>query len=235
MKTYWSRERLATGAVLALWAAAFAFLLLSGRSRLYLSSRTDWLVPVGAVTLVVATIGRIASARVGVPEPLTARGARGLAAVALPALLIVALPPASLGSFASARRSDLLSAGYVTSVEDISDGDLSLADVAGAVRSEEAMRVLVARAGEEVSFTGFVVTEPGMPPDEFLLSRFVVSCCVADALSVQVRVVNVTPGTFTRDGWVRVTGALYPLGQEIVVDAASVDEVSRPKHPYLNP
>ncbi|MGH2738157.1 MAG: hypothetical protein ACRDHH_05020 [Actinomycetota bacterium] len=38
----------------------------------------------------------------------------------------------------------------------------------------------------------------GSPADEFVLTRFIVSCCVADALSVQVRVVGAPPGRFER-------------------------------------
>ncbi len=97
------------------------------------------------------------------------------------------------------------------------------------------MKALVQRAGSEVSFVGFVARESGMPADEFMLSRFLVSCCVADALSIQVRIVGAPPGELAEDDWVRVTGALYPLGREVIVDAAEVVSVPRPKRPYLNP
>jgi uncharacterized membrane protein YcgQ (UPF0703/DUF1980 family) len=68
-----------------------------------------------------------------------------------------------------------------------------------------------------------------------VLTRFLISCCVADALSVQVRVTGAPPGEFEKDEWVRVTGGLYPLGREVVVQASDIEEVPRPKHPYLNP
>jgi len=73
-----------------------------------------------------------------------------------------------------------------------------------------------------------------MPADEFVLTRFMISCCVADALSVQVRIVGAPPGKFEEDRWVRVVGTIYPLGQETVVDAARVEGVERPDEPYLN-
>jgi hypothetical protein len=34
---------------------------------------------------------------------------------------------------------------------------------------------------------------------------------------------------------VRVTGALYPVEREVIVDASRVVSVPRPKDPYLNP
>ena len=47
----WSPRRVAGTAVLAAWASLFWFLLLSGRDAFYLSSRTEWIVPVAAILL----------------------------------------------------------------------------------------------------------------------------------------------------------------------------------------
>lgn len=232
---HWSASKLASAAAMAAWAALFWWLLMSGRSFLYLSDRTDWVVPMGAIILTIAVAGRLWSARGPHPEPLARKDAWRLGAIVLPVVLTVALPPAALGSYATSRRSSFVSSGYTSTADDIEAGELSLVDVAGAVRSEEAMKALVQRAGSEVSFVGFVTRDAGMPADEFMLSRFLVSCCVADALSVQVRVVGAPPGRLAEDDWVRVTGAMYPLGREVIVDAAEVEPVARPKRPYLNP
>ncbi len=230
-----SPSRVAAAVVLASWGALFWWLLIAERSALYLSSRTDWVVPVGAVILTIATIGRLASLRVDDPRPLTGRDWAVFGLLLFPVVATAALPPASLGSFAASRRSSFVSAGFASSVDDVAAGELSLVDVAGALRSGEAMRALVERAGERVSFIGFVDREPGMPADEFVLTRFLVSCCVADALSVQVRVVGAPPGEFAKDDWVRVSGNIYPLGREVIVDASEVVGVPRPKRPYLTP
>lgn len=231
----WSARKIAATAALAAWAGLFWFLLASDRTSLYLSSRTDWLVPVGAVLLTLATIGRGFSLRSGSPEPLATKDAWTTGLLILPVVLVLALPPASLTSFAASRRSSFSSAGFTTSVEDVTDGELSLGDVAGAMRSEESMKALIDRAGTEVDFTGFVTRDEGMPADEFVLTRFLISCCVADALSVEVRVVGAPPADLDKDQWVRVTGNIYPLTDEVIVDASSVEKVKRPKRPYLNP
>lgn len=97
------------------------------------------------------------------------------------------------------------------------------------------MEALVRRAGTEVTFTGFVTRDSATPADEFVLTRFLISCCVADALSVEARVVGAPPGEFENDQWVQVTGNFYPLGREVIVDATDVTKVPRPKKPYLNP
>ncbi len=231
----WSPKRLSGAFALAAWAGLFWFLMASDRTAFYLSSRTDWVVPVGAVILTIATVGRFASARSDHEEPLSSKEAWGLGIIVLPVVVVLALPPASLSSFAASRRSSFASAGFVTSAEDVAEGEISLADVAGARRDDGAMKALVERAGTEVDFTGFVTRDAGMAADEFVLTRFLISCCVADALSVEVRVVGAPPGQFTKDDWVRVAGKIYPVGGEVILDAHSIDGVKRPDKPYLNP
>ena len=230
-----SPARVASAVAIAAWAGLFWFLIGTGRTSLYLSSRTDWVVPVGATVLTLALIARLLSLRTDDAETLTRRGALAIGLVIVPVVTVLALPPASLGSFAADRRSSLASAGFSGDAGDISTGEVTLVDVAAALRSGEGMQELTKRAGAEVGFVGFVTKDPGMPADEFLLTRFLVSCCAADALSIQVRVVGAPPGRFEADEWVRAEGRLYPLGGEVIVDAARVTGVPRPARPYLDP
>jgi putative membrane protein len=230
-----SPARVLSAVALTAWAGVFCWLLLTGKTALYLSSRTAWVVPLGATVLAAAAIGRVASLRSRRPEPVTARSAAAMALVLVPVVAVLSLPSASLGSFAAARRSGLAgAAGLGSSTEEIARGEIGLFDVAGALRTRSAMRALVGRAGTEVDFVGFVARPSGMPADEFMLTRFLVSCCVADALSVQTRVVGVPPGRLEPDDWVRVRGKIYPLGREVIVDASRVVRVARPARPYLS-
>lgn len=233
MKGRWGSRGLATAAVLGAWAALFWFLLVTGRTSLYLSSRTNWVVPVGAILLTAATIGKVITLRSAEPEPLTRGETWRLALIALPVLTVLALPPAALGSFAASQRS-LTGAGFVSSAGDLSSGTITLADVARANWAPDGMKELAKRAGSEVTFVGIVARRDGMPADEFLLTRFIISCCVADALSVQVRIVGAPPGAFEEDDWVQVTGSIFPVPHEVIVDARSVRAVPRPENPYLS-
>jgi uncharacterized repeat protein (TIGR03943 family) len=231
----WSSQRLLTGLVLGAWAAMFWWLLLSGRTALYLSSRTAWVVPLGAIILTIATLGRLITARSSRNEGISRRQAWGLGLLLIPVVAIAALPPTTLGAYAASRRSSFIGAGFETSVEDLATGQLTLIDLAGATRSRSGMRALTQRAGAEVNLVGFVVRDRGMPVDEFMLTRFIVSCCAADALSVQIRVVGAPPGQFKEDDWVKVSGSMYPLGQDIIVQASDVVGVERPSRPYITP
>jgi uncharacterized repeat protein (TIGR03943 family) len=232
--TVWSASRVAGASVLAAWAALFWFLLVTGRHAFYLSTRTAWVVPVAAVLLSAGAVGRLAAARTSSPEPLGRREAVVMGVMVLPVVLIAFLPPATLGSFAAGKRSAFVATGAAAS-GDIGSGELTLVDIAAGQTTKEGERALAARAGEHVSFVGFVSRYDDTPADEFLLTRYVVTCCVADATPAQVRVVNVPAGAFETNEWVRVDGTIYPVGREVIVDAdpSGIQTAPRPSRPYL--
>jgi uncharacterized repeat protein (TIGR03943 family) len=232
----WSQARVAGAIVLGAWASLFWFLILSGRVNLYLSARTAWIAPLGAGVLTVGALGLLAAARVRASEPVRRREAAVMAVMVVPALIVMASPPATLGAF-SAPRKARFSATPLDTFYGVFDGssEITLLMVAAGQTSEEGERLLAERAGSEVDFVGFVARNPDTPADELLLTRYVITCCVADATVVQVRVVDVTPGAFAEDDWVRVRGRMFPLGREVIVVADSVEEVPRPADPYLTP
>jgi uncharacterized repeat protein (TIGR03943 family) len=231
----WSARGVAGSIVLGAWAALFWFLWVSGREAFYLSTRTDWVVPVAAVLLSVATIGRLASARVTTPQPLGVRELWIMGLMVVPVVLVLAAPPRTLGTFSASKRAAFSGTGFATSAKDIGSGELTLIDVAAGQTSPEGERALAGRAGETIDFVGFVSIRDDTPADELLLTRYVVTCCVADATITQVRVVNVTPGEFADEDWVEVTGTIYPIGREVIVDATDIVKVERPDRPYLTP
>lgn len=234
----WSTVRLAGGFVLAAWASMFWFILLSGRVNLYLSTRTSWVVPVGAVLLSLAALGRLLAARVDVADPLPRREAIVLALMTLPVVIVLAVPPTTLGTFSASKKANYSPLNFSSPFGAITDtSQITLLSVAAAQTSDVGARALAKRAGESVDFVGFVARHGDTPADEFMLTRYVITCCVVDATLVAVRVVNVTPGRFATNDWVDVEGTIYPLGHEVIVDAAQdgVTVVPRPQDPYLTP
>ncbi len=234
MTRVWSADRLAVAATLAVWAALFWFIMIGDRLSFFLATRTYWLAAVGAGALTVAAAGRLVTARATHREPLRLSRVRDLAILLVPALVIALVPPATLGAFAVGRRSAGIQGAYISSsATDIGTGDLSLVDIFRLTFNGELGR-LSARAGSVASFTGFVSHSSGDSAGEFILNRFMVSCCPGDAVAVRVRVVGGPPAGLKDDQWVRVTGHIYPIGKELVVDATEVDGVPRPDRPYLN-
>jgi uncharacterized repeat protein (TIGR03943 family) len=232
--TRWSPLRLGTGLVLAAWAGLFWFLLATDRTGLFLSSRTAWLVPSGAILLSLAAAGRLASARSREPDPLSRREAWVLGAIALPVVILVAMPPVTLGTYAVGKRASFVGSSIGTSVRVVS-GPLDFVDVAAAQSFDDASKALAKRAGEPIVLDGIVSADEGLPPDEFLLTRFIVTCCTADATIAQVRVVGAPPGAFAPDQWVAVEGRIYPIGREVLVAAERVRAIPAPTDPYLTP
>ena len=232
----WETRGLWSAALLAGWAGTIWFLLASGRWALYLSGRTLWVLPVGAAVLTAGAIGRMFLSRRRPPRSLTVRDSWTLGLLAVPLVVILALPPTTLGTYAVSRRSSFSSVTGYLSARDVSSASApTLLDVAAAQDSPEVMRALSHRAGERVTFVGFVQRDANEPSDEFELTRFVITCCIPDALLVQVRVVDVPPGRFTPNEWVQVSGTLYPVGTEVLLDAQDVKAVPRPSQPYLYP
>jgi len=231
MKRHWSPARIGAGLVIGAWAGLFWFVWAAGRTSLYLSTRTAWLIPMGAILMTVASVGRLASARVGRTEHLGSRETVMFGVIALPVVLLLALPTATLGSYAAGRRSN--STGIGASARIVS-GPIDFVDIAAARSVKSAAADLRARAGERVTMDGFVTVDEG-DTDRFQLTRFVITCCVADATISYVTVVDAPPGQVANDDWVRVTGTIYPLGSDILVDAETVVPIPPPDDPYLTP
>jgi uncharacterized repeat protein (TIGR03943 family) len=233
VRTRWSGPRLASAAVLAAWALLFWVLVATDRTGLYLSARTAWLVPLGAGLMTVAAVGRLATARTTHDEHLGTRGRWLLAAVAFPVVLLMVLPPATLGGYAAGRRLAFSGGGGLVTPDDFEHGPLTMVHVAAAQGGAENLAKLRSRAGEQVTLEGFVVREPDTPPDELLLTRFIVTCCVADATTAQVRVVNVPPGRYDDGDWIAVSGRIFPVARQVLVAAAGVERIPPPGTPYL--
>lgn len=253
------REWLQVG-VLAALAAYFAYTLLSGNIRHYIAARFVWLVwiAVGALLLMAAT--RAAALISGeralayghdhdhhahshAPTPARRVGAwLSLGIVALPVVLGVLVPSQPLASDA---------------VENPVTGDLGGVEV-GATAGLRAdplernvldwVRVLSAAtdpasvAGQPADVVGFVYRDPRFDPaSQFLVTRFTVSCCVADAQPVGMVVFAPDAGPLPEDSWVRVRGTMQvrPFdGAPVAVLVAEPDGVTvvdQPEHPYLYP
>ncbi|NWF70179.1 MAG: TIGR03943 family protein [Chloroflexi bacterium] len=86
---------------------------------------------------------------------------------------------------------------------------------------------------------GFVYREPDFAEDTFMVARFTISCCVADANAIGLPVVWPDNVALDDSQWVRVSGT-FTLGafrgQQIpLLVATAVEIVEQPKHPYLYP
>jgi uncharacterized repeat protein (TIGR03943 family) len=94
-------------------------------------------------------------------------------------------------------------------------------------------------SGSRVITEGRVSTDDTLPAGEFVVYRFVIVCCAADALPVEAVVKSPKAGSFKSDDWIRVSGTLRMQekdGKAVpVIEADQVDPIAAPNDPYLSP
>lgn len=92
-------------------------------------------------------------------------------------------------------------------------------------------------AGQPAELIGFVYHDPRLPAGQFLLGRFTLTCCVADAAAIGVIVEWPQAAGLPTNAWVRVTGTVQ-VGQLDgaripLVKADALEAVPEPAQPYL--
>jgi putative membrane protein len=234
--------------ILLAWAAFFVSLWASGDADRYLGPRTTWVVPFGAITLSLAALGYGALAlRGGSSRRVSRVEALGHFALLAPILAVLLVPQAELGAQAArkkdtnrnlalaqigkAKKSEAQAAtkAAAASKDEIAPIDfLSIASVTTDPGYAEQINV---KPGTRVRFIGFAVQ--GGPAGTFQITRFLISCCAADAVPVMIAVDPGAQAVPPDDTWLDVTGRLATRQGSYVVEAESMRPVAAPSEPYL--
>jgi uncharacterized repeat protein (TIGR03943 family) len=224
--------RIARGGVLGLWAVFFLVLWASGTSGRFLGPRTQWIVPFGAVVLVLATsayaYGFARSRRRG--PSLTLREAASLFALVVPLAAVSLVPHAALGSYAASRKGGIGFA-FVRPKVPAKPSEASFLDIRIAEGDSGFAADAGIRPGVRVRLVGFVVGSKGYPSGTFELARFYIACCIADAEAVGVPVEG---RGYKPNTWLDVRGSLTKRGKRFVVVPDGITRVQAPKQPYLS-
>jgi putative membrane protein len=217
---------------LVAWAGLFTWLWATGESVRYLGPRTQWVVPVGAIGLTLAAAAYLYVTRADEPSRISLREGLGLSGLLLPVLAAGVLANAQLGALAASNK--LSSRGIDSSALARLAGknakQIGFLQLNAAGRHEGLTRQLGLSQGRSVELTGFV-SEEGRP---FTLSRFYITCCVADAVPIGVHVMPPKSSRLKRDDWVDVTGVLDKGNREWVVRALAIRHIKPPSDPYLS-
>ncbi len=97
-----------------------------------------------------------------------------------------------------------------------------------------------AYTGQKVKVQGFVVHPPDLPEQYLLISRFVITCCAADAYPVGLPVnlikLNKVRTSFAPDNWFDVEGKMITEilkgKRQLTIEANSLTPISAPENPY---
>lgn len=92
-------------------------------------------------------------------------------------------------------------------------------------------------AGKEVEIIGFVYKDPDVEQDQFVVARFGMSCCVADASVYGIISGMDDSSTIKEDQWVRATGTLTTTTMNDwelpFLEITSIEKIDEPKNPYV--
>lgn len=193
-----------------------------------------WLLVAGTALLVLGVLTLVRALRAGETEQQAdghghthGVGVGWLLLVPMATLLLVA--PPSLGSFGVDRATPVrVTAGRSTLPPlDTSSGPVSMTLLEYLERSFDHDGKSL--QGATVQLTGFVAGGDGS--EGFRLARYQIACCAADAAAAVVRVVGSVSAP-ERDQWVTVTGSFAAAGDDPVIAATAIEEISAPKDPY---
>lgn len=93
--------------------------------------------------------------------------------------------------------------------------------------------------GQPADVIGFVYHDQNLSADKFMVARFMVTCCSADASAVAMAVTWPDAAALTDNTWVRVRGTIdvsaYGGRPLPLINAETVEATDEPAHPYMYP
>lgn len=221
--------------VLLAWTAVFGWLLVSGDFRNYITPRLWFLLAAGFVFLVVTFVSMAGSK--GGHHGLSNRKALWVRSgiLILPIFYLASVHGESLGSFAFNKRNlDFLPQAprtYSSTDAFEDDGDPVVRNINDLVWN------YVQLSGRRVSTIGQVAKDSSLPDGYFMLFRFIINCCVADAQPIALFVNTDEIENYQDDDWVRVIGVME--AEEIsgrtalAIRAEKLERIDKPRDIYL--
>ena len=237
--------------ILIMLALFFAGMVVSGRLYYYIGPRFGWLsvLAAGMFAFFALTYNLRGKSERDHDhdghdhpdhEPTRLRSIGLLLVPAVPLALAVLIPARPLGATAASSRgislglpSSSLTSAATLDVEPTSRTVLDWA------RAMSASSDPAALDGEPADVIGFVYHDIRFKKDQLMVSRFTITCCVADALAIGVVVDSPKASQFPDDSWVRVSGS-FAKGEldgkaMPVLMADTITPIQPPQEPYLYP
>ncbi len=222
----------------------FVHLWLGGDLHNYVNARFGWLPVLAAVLFVVLALEGLASAiwsgrahhvHHWLDHTHRAPSWPVLAVVAVPLALGTLVPSLPLGARAVGGDLALDPGAFEGALIPANDSlEWTVLDWLRAFSAGSADRI----SGKDADVVGFVYRRDDDPAGSFVVMRFLMSCCSADAYAVGMPVIWSGAEALPIDSWVRVQGTVSVgsfRGQTLpILTATAVDNsIERPKQAYL--
>ena len=92
--------------------------------------------------------------------------------------------------------------------------------------------------GQPVDIMGFVHRPFPLMPNQFVLARRIIRCCLADTVPLGLAIATNTADTYEADQWLRVQGTfgttLYRNRPTLVVIPETITPIAEPQKVYIN-
>lgn len=229
-------------------AIYFAFIVLSGRWAFYIDPRFQWLSVVAVLLFTVLALSYLVDDGKDdqvINDPFQDDHTKvvpfSVFVLMIPLVLGVVIPAKPLGADAIKTRgidtdfSSITLANSSTNSLTIVPSERNVLDWARAIASSEDAAEF---DGQEAKVIGFVYRDSRFGDGQFMVSRFTLSCCVADALAIGL-VVQLPPDSpeLELDTWVEVEGVFQEADfNDSVIPilyATNIKPVNQPDQPYL--
>ncbi|MCA9907298.1 MAG: TIGR03943 family protein [Anaerolineae bacterium] len=161
-----------------------------------------------------------------------------LAIIAVPLVIGTLIPSQPLGVEAISGSIAITNAAAVANVTNFTIDPLER-NVLDWLRVFNSVNDYAEINGEPADLIGFVYREATFADDQFMVARYSISCCVADASAMGIPVTWPDTAVLEQGQWVRVQGAFQVASfrdDELpILQAQTVELVEQPEHPYLYP
>ncbi|MFN7036242.1 MAG: TIGR03943 family putative permease subunit [Bellilinea sp.] len=230
--------------ILALLGLFLLSRIWSGTVLFYINQRFVFLV-------FLAGLGFVILAQVLYTERLSSQNGEGspmndskstLGWLAIPILIGLLVPARPLSPSAVVKRGVSLDAPISARIEDtanllsLSPTERTVLDWIRLFSFSENLQQFV---GQPVDVTGFVFSDGRLSENQFMVGRFTITCCVADATALGMIAEYPKVIGLKQHSWVRVQGKIDLLERDgrllPIIRAESVEAVAPPEQPYLFP
>jgi len=251
-------------ALLLILGIYFLDILKSGNIAFYINERFNILALIaGIVFLVFGVISLVTLLQEpapgdGAPKEIDLAAPRGIPAhtgnkvaswpvlgiMAVPLVLGILIPAKPLGASGISNRGISTSLSSNSSLNNVSTQNFSTApeqrNILDWVRAFTASESPDEFSGQAVDVIGFVYRDVRFAENtQFMVSRYTVSCCVADAFAIGIVVESDQAKSLSQEAWVHIKGKFAVKtfdGQPTpILVADSIESVSQPDKPYLYP
>lgn len=213
--------------------------IFTGTLLFYINQRFAWLVMMAGVVLV--AIGASYRYRLDQDHAHHAHAFSwgGVALIGILIALGLLVPPKPLGASAMGNRQvnlGTLASSQGNSIMATKVGEKNILDWLVAFQNTPDP---AAFTNQPAHLIGFVYRDDRFEGESFMLSRFVVSCCVADATAIGLIVHSPLAASLPGDQWVEVSGHFEP-GQfsgkpTPILITEAITRTTAPNQPYLYP